>query len=516
MTIFDDLRNLSPERFESLVARLTDKELALLLAELDPDSAHRFGKYRRKPAEFVTEVLGETVWSKQREVLEALAVHDRVVVPASHSVSKTHTAARVAAWWVSVYEPGTSLVITTAPTFRQVRNVLWPHIRRLHARHNLPGETNLTEWKVDNELVAFGFSAADNNEAAVQGYHMPNMLAIVDEAGGIGHTLGNALEGIMTGGNTKMLLIGNPPTDEEQSWFEKCVDDPAFHAVRVSALDSPNITGEKVGDCKACPENVPAHSLATHLVDQAWIDRQVRMFGEDSAFVQARVYARFVKGSADKVIPWAWIEQAQQVEVSQPVEMTRIGVDVAADGGDELAIAVWDSEGVKIVHTSAGSANASQVTVAGRVWEIAQRYPRSRIKIDAVGIGRGTSDLLQQWSREKGGGVEVVPVNVAKKPSDVMWKNQRAELWWNGREMFREAGVKLGVDDITLAQLAAPKFGHDSSGRIVIESKQDIKRRGLNSPDRAEAVLLALFEPPGSVKSIPVPLGIGQSNVWRM
>lgn len=418
----------------------------------------------------------------------------------------------------------------TAPTFRQVRNVLWPHIRRIRERHKLPGETNLTEWKISGELVAFGFSAADNDESAIQGYHSPNMLVIVDEAGGIGHTLGDALESVMTGENTRMLLIGNPPTDEEQSWFEKCCADPDFHVVRIAADDSPNLSGEETERCRACPPQSRAHSIATHLVDQAWVDRQIRRFGADSAFVEARVHARFPRGVADKVIPYSWVERATQNEHPDSGDEIRLGVDVAADGGDEFVIARVDGMTASVIHHSSGEANASQVVVAGvvkaKILEIEKAHPEAVacVKIDAIGIGRGTADLLRAWSAEGQFRAEIVPVNVSERPrgSKDRFVNQRAEMWWNGRELLQpdEATgaqtVRLDVDEDTLAQLSGPKYATDSAGRISIESKASMKRRGIPSPDRAEAVLLALFEPVRKKVKAVAAVGPTQANTWKL
>jgi hypothetical protein len=526
------LANVSHGRRRDILQSLPPADRAWLVERVvERETMRRFVAYRDRPTEFVTELLGETIWSKQAEVLNAIRDHRRVAVPASHSVSKTHTAARVAAWWCSVYDPGTSLVITTAPTFRQVRNVLWPHIRRLRDRHNLPGEANLTEWKIGSEMVAFGFSAADNDESAVQGFHQANLLVIVDEAGGIGHTLGNALESVLTGGNTRLLLIGNPPTDEEQSWFEQACSDPAYHVVRIGANDSPNLSGEDPGLCHACPSASPPHPLASHLVDGDWVARQVNRFGPDSAFVEARVHARFPRGVADKVIPWSWVEAALGNDGADTTTGVRFGVDVAADGGDEFVVARADGWRVRVVHRSSGEANASQVEVAGVVKRLVLEAeaqakpgdPRVRVKIDAIGIGRGTSDLLQAWSAEGLFGALIVPVNVAEKARASEHKNQRAEMWWTGRELVQPDSVTglprvwLDVDEDAAAQLTGPKYSTDSAGRITIEGKPAMKRRGLSSPDRAEAVLLALFEPPGKRRpSAVVSGGTRQRNEWSI
>lgn len=521
----------SPEQRRRVLRELTDAERAVIakgVAELE--AATRFTHYRENPTAFVTDLLGESIWSSQAAILDSVRDYPRTAVPASHAVSKTHTAARVAAWFVSVHPPGTALAITTAPTFRQVRNVLWPHIRRLRDRHNLPGETNLTEWKIGEELVSFGFSAAVNDEAAVQGFHAPHMLIIVDEAGGIGHALGDALEGVTTGADTKILLIGNPPTDEEQSWFEQACQSDEYNTIRIPATQSPNMTGEAVGPCRACPASVREHSLANHLVDQEWVDRQIRKFGPDSAFVEARVHARFPRGVADKVIPWSWIESALLNDNPDEGDSIRLGVDVAADGGDEFVIARADGQRVRVVHFASGEANASQVQVAGSVLQAIREAEREnqgppiRVKIDSIGIGRGTSDLLQEWGKEGKHSAVIVPVNVSERSrNSVEFGSQRSEMWWNTRQLLQPRpadggqAVRLDVDEETAAQLSAPKYSTDSQGRVVIESKVSLKRRGVPSPDRAEAVLLALFEPPVKKGAAPaLSSGSTQRNEWSL
>jgi hypothetical protein len=113
---------------------------------------------------------------------------------------------------------------------------------------------------------------------------------------------------------------------------------------------------------------------------------------------------------------------------------------------------------------------------------------------------------------------QVIGVNVAERPKDqTKFKNQRAEMWWNTRTLTQpkdgKQELRLEVDRSVLAQLAGPTFKSDSSGRIQIESKIDMKRRGVSSPDRAEAILLALYENKSVIPAI-APISIGQQNEW--
>jgi hypothetical protein len=130
--------------------------------------------------------------------------------------------------------------------------------------------------------------------------------------------------------------------------------------------------------------------------------------------------------------------------------------------------------------------------------------------------------MLKAWvsERKMGNKIEIVGVNVAERPSKPdKFKNQRAEMWWNARTLLQpiegRQDVKLKVERSVIAQLAGPTYKSDSAGRIFIESKVDMKKRGVHSPDRAEAILLALYEPRPVIRGI-APISVGQENGWAM
>ena len=506
------LPNLPDEERLRILGELSPEELVVLYreAELRP-----YARWARDPVGFVTEALSEDVWSKQVEILESVRDFRRTAVPACHAPGKSHIAARAIAWWVAVHPPETVRVVTTATTFRQVRGILWPHIRRLVNDHGLPGEVLTTEWKINDTIVADGFSPADHNESAVQGIHAENLLIVVDEAGGISNTIGQALEALMTGGNTRLLLLGNPPTDRIGSWFERACNSDLYNTIPIPASATPNFTGEVTGP------------WARNLVDKRWVEEVTRAFGADSPFVQARVHARFPRTVASAVIPIDWVEAALDLESDEgPI---RLGVDVAADGGDEFVIAEIDGMTGRITHASRG--NTSPVEVAGRVLEAirdaenrhAERGIKEpvRVKVDAIGVGWGVAGLLSEWGTEGRHGAEIVAVNVAQAAYDrEQFVNQRAEMWWTMREVLQptedgEQELALEIDHRTVQQLAAPSYRSNSTGRILIESKVDMSKRGVGSPDRAEALLLALFEPPGPPEiPLVVPLSLTGSSGW--
>jgi hypothetical protein len=508
-----DLLGLTPAQRHDFLKTLTVTERRQLLTGVRRDLGTPYGLWQDDPVGFCEQILSVALWSKQRELALSVEANERTNVPACHGPGKTYTAAMLVAWFVCVHEPGTAEAVTTAPRMRQVKMLLWPHIHRVHAAAGLPGELDQVQWKLPGlQLpVAYGFSAAEYDEDAVQGIHKEHLLIVVDEAGGIGHTLGRGLESITTGAHTRLLAIGNPPTDEEGSWFEERESSELWHTIRIGWEDTPNFTGEPV-----------AAKTKAQLIDQKWVNDQVAEFGPDSTFVEARVHARFPHGSINKTIPWSWIEAAMENEQPEPSTWVRLGVDSAADGGDEFAIARAVGNRVDIVHSSSGPQNANPTDVAGKALEAIHEAERIRVelgehapvrvKVDAIGVGWAVAGLLRAWGQEGVHNAEIVDVVVSETANNAKkFHNKRAEMWWAGREAMRprpedpatgEAArppqIRLGdehFDKRCAAQLNAPKYGHDTQGRVQIEKKTDIKKRGLGSPDRAEAILLALYEP---------------------
>ncbi len=517
----------STERL-SIYANLSADEKNALGMLLEAEGNNPWAIYEGDPVGFIRKGLGESLWSKQVEIARSVVENQRTVVAASHAPGKSHLSARIVSWWIAAHAPGTALAITIAPTHRQVRNIIWPHIRRCHFLAKLPGEVLTQTWKINNDVVAYGFSPNPYEESATQGIHAPNLLIVVDEAGGIGEIVGQALEALMTGGNTRLLLLGNPPTDQEDSWFERCYESPLFNPITISAFDTPNFTGEEVGICTTCPPQVERHLITKHLVDKRWVDDVVSEFGEDSPFVEARVYARFPRSTANKVIPFGWCEKS--LTNDNPIEGSkiRLGIDIAADGGDEFVIAKMNGFTAKIIHRASGSVNENAVDVAGvclrHIHDAEAEHEKLeisepvRVKIDTIGVGWGVVSMLQKWEKEGKHRSKIVPVNVAERAKDSeKFKNMRAELWWNGRTLLQpnsegQQDVRLNVERKVLSQLAGPTFKSDSAGRIQIEGKAEMKRRGVSSPDQAEAVLLALYEPKGGNIPLVAPMSFGQVN----
>ncbi|OVZ99555.1 hypothetical protein B9W64_37825 [Streptomyces sp. CS159] len=530
---------------------ISARERPYVMREVERLTGSLYGLWRDTPSGFVEDVLGESIWSKQRAVLDAVADHKRVAVPAGFGVGKTHLAARAAVWFVNVYPVGTALCITTATRFRQVQRQLWPHIRKVVPRAGLPGWCDTVQYKMPTPqghefVAAYGFSAPANDEAAMQGIHMAHILLIVDEAGGIDRAIGNGTNNLLTGGHAAMLAIGNPAMDEPNSWFEELCgegEDPEEEGtitIPISSLDSPLITKERVPYCTDCPPNPnDVHTLARHMPDQDWVDRTIRAYGEGHPYVVAKVYAKFPKGGGGLVIPPTWIENAVDAEDPTGPEWhrlcdlglegetathtvkegawVRLGVDVAADGGDEFAVARSVGDVIENRHASAGADNDNQVKVAEKVLEeihAAQRLADAlrsphpvRVKVDKNGIGHGVVSMLERWAENGRHKAQIVGVMVSENPTQddpgaVMRPyRKRDEMWLASRSLLQPdpstgtGRLRYRIDRKSKEQLATPKLLSNAGGYSVVESKKQMKARGMKSPDRGEAVLLAVYEP---------------------
>ena len=255
--------------------------IAAAVASARRGTERGYARYRDDPVGFITEQLDEFIWSKQREIAEAVRDHRHVAVQSAHDTGKSFIAARLVAWWLSVHEPGEAFAVTSAPTFAQVRAILWREIGRAHRRGKLPGRTNQTEWHLGPEIVAMGRKPADYDEDAFQGIHARYVLVVLDEAGGISAALWTAAETITTNEGSRILAIGNP--DSPLTHFAGvCKPESGWKTIHVDGLESPNFTDEPV------PEE-----LRSLLLSPTWVEERSQDWGEDSPLYESKVRGRF-------------------------------------------------------------------------------------------------------------------------------------------------------------------------------------------------------------------------------
>ena len=466
--------------------------IAMATTRRDPRASRlgRFAPYVDDPVGFGEHVLQAELWSKQREILESVRDHRRTAVRACHDSSKSFTASVVASWWLSCSEPGDAFVVSTAPTYAQVRAILWREIGRRHRQGLLPGRVNQTEWLIDNELVAFGRKPADWDIAAFQGIHANRVLVLIDEADGVPEQIFNAAEALVTNDASRILAIGNP--DNPQSYFAtRQRPGSIWNVIHIGYEDTPAVTGEPISD-----------RLRALLISKRWVEERANEWGEDSALYRAKVQGEYPEDSDDGVVPWSWVQRCRKPDIDTLAEVVdaevELGVDVGA-GGDETVI--YERRGPRAGRCWAYK-TPDAMDAVGYVMQAIGITGAKRVKIDAIGVGWGVSDRLRELSDEGKHDAIIVPVRVSEGSDEPeKFPRLRDQVWWEiGRELSRMGGWDLTeVDDMTLAQLTAPKYRIDSSGRVKVEAKEDTIKRLGNSPDRADALLLAFFDRGGPI-----------------
>ena len=434
---------------------------------------------RNSPVGFAREYLGVRLWSKQEETLNALRDHRRVAVKAGNGVGKGFTAAVAVLWFICSHNP--AIVLTTAPTGRQVRHVLWREIRRLHGHSAelLGGRMFSTRFEVAHDRFALGLSTDEADQ--FQGFHCPNMLVVVDEAEGVAEPIYDAIEAVMTTGNCKLLLIGNPTSDSGTFRRAFHEDRRMFHNITISALESPNVEQQEV--------------VIPGLTTGEWVAERRTMWGEGSPMYQARVLGQFCDHPQESLIPVSKIEQAISLHAkSLPEEeaTTVLAVDVARFGPDQSVLLLANSNRVLDIKTHQG---LDTMELTGRIVDAHRRWGPERIVVDEIGIGAGVVDRLKELN------LPVSGINVGRPARQRrQFANLRAEGFWGLYELFNQEALAIPNDAELAGQLSSLRHRYNSRGQFLIEPKEDTRARGLPSPDKADALMLAFLRNTGGVR----------------
>lgn len=497
----DVLLDLTEDDLDSM----SDSEIAALESSLlgtlrDPDYP-----YRSDPVGWARK-RGIYVWSKQREILEALREHRRVCVVATHGVGKSFIAGLACTWWGDQHPPDQTRFVTTAPTNRQVKAILWQEINRLHKKADGPGDVSAVQWKIDDTLIGFGSKPADPPAArpgeqievtetgAFQGIHERYLLVVIDEGAGVHPALFADSEKLMTGEDCRMLVIGNP--DYAGSNFHQVAESERFHTIYISFFDSPAATGEEVPD-----------DVLPKLVSQVWVDDQIETYGEGSSIVQRQVHGNFITDRADGCVPESFIRRASH-EIENPEGERVAGIDVGGGGTDATVCRLAIGNHVTDVELVCRKSEPEEIAEDCIAWVMTNQV--TYVQVDEIGVGRGLIGDMRREFKRIGYQCAVRGVNVAKKasnrrPSEYECRIIRDELWWEFRLRCQNQEITLDwaiADEAELLrELTEPRW-FEQNGLIVIEPKDEIRRRLLRSPDRADAILLAAVRIAGKRRGV--------------
>jgi hypothetical protein len=433
--------------------------------------------YLHDPVGWAKDRLGVHLWSMQKEIAEALVTHRRVAVKSCHDSGKSFLAGVIAAWWTDTSDVGDSFVLSTAPSYKQVHAILWEEIRKQHKRGRLRGEVLQSDvWKINGTEVGFGRKPADKDEHGFQGIHRRRVLALLDEACGVPEQLFTAAEAVTTNEDCRILAIGNP--DDPNTEFGKiCKPGSGWKVFTISADLTPNLSGERI------PE-----AIRPLLLSPEWVEDKKKRWGETSPRYVSKVTGEFPDVGEDTLIRPSWITSAQEYEGDWSPDPI-LAVDVARHGSDRTVLGLRTGQKFRVVGDYGG---IDTMETTGHVIQAIREHNVAQVRVDVVGVGAGVVDRLIER------GVPVVEMQSGAAPLDPeQFKNARGEWWWGVRERFEQGHIDIDPDDDELAsQLGAMKWKPTSRGQVEVERKDDMKKRGLPSPDRGDCLMMAFAHVP--------------------
>ncbi|MES2310204.1 MAG: hypothetical protein V4507_15225 [Verrucomicrobiota bacterium] len=490
-------------------------------------------KLRTDPVYHIEKVQGVyTAEEYQKRVIRSVAQHERTVVAACHDVGKTWLAAKVILWFTSTFT--NSKVITTAPTFNQVKRLLWSEIRAGFSKSANPlgGDMLTTEWKLSEEWFAVGFtSRAEHVEgegqggaSTFQGFHAPYLLVVFDEATGIPLTIWKQMEGLMTSYHVRFLGIGNPTTKSCE--FFKCFSNPAYKKITLNCFDSPNFPANGLHNMEDLTreynrlreltqdeqyEEMQKYvTVNKNLLAVKWVMQLCLKWGLTHPMVVSKCFGQFPEEDEYTLMPMGLVQGAQyRTYEPSPLDRVSIGVDVARFGSDKTIITGFKGNILQAQQRERKVLVKRDINeVVGALVRMIKDEPSHdiHIAVDATGLGSGVVDSLIEKRSEKiiPQYVEIREVHVGAGPGGRKGTKKEKEFkeqYFNLKaRMFVELSQDLKStlclleDDVYLEELPTIKYKFDSKGRWVIESKEDYRKRtGRSSPDDADSLSLANY-----------------------
>lgn len=482
-------------------------------------------RWRDDPAAFARERLGVELTPDQEAIMLSVRDNPSTAVKAGNAVGKTHVSGTIVAWWMEVWDD--AIVITTAPTDKQVKDLLWKEIRaRAHtARPPLSGEIlpRGSRWWITHDRFAVGKTAKD--EEGIKGQHSPHLLIVVDEAAGVPEFVYDGIESMLDGATNRLLLIGNPTTtsgsfydafhSQAGIWNTLTVAVPA-HPNIVAGLETLGLTWEEYKRAPFGEHPLPAgwEAPIPGAVTLAVVDRRKVRFGVDTPAWDATIEGRFPSGTDRNLVALAWVEAARTYDPTAPVGLLPhrlappagrwAGLDVARYGSDRSCLVLMDGSVVESIETWQGHELSH---TAGRAYRaIRDGYTLS---YDEGGLGAAITSHLKEHGVKVGEQAHPVNAGAAPQPAAAAdYPKRRDQLWGDAADLLRAGAVDLSrlpraVYQELLGEWTAVEYQIDSASRRRVEPKDALKKRIGRSPDIADAVNLALHRPSRTVRVEP-------------
>lgn len=459
--------------------------------------------YADHPVEFVEDIIRARPDRLQREMLQSVADNPLTSVRSGHGVGKSAVESWLIIWFLST-RPYPKIPCT-APTKHQLYDILWAEVSKW-LRNNPVLEKDII-WTQEKVFMRgyreewFAVARTASKPDALQGFHASHVLYIIDEASGVDDKVFEPILGALTTEGSRLFMAGNP-TKLTGFFFDSHHKNRAqYHTMHIDGRDSSR-------------------------VDETFVQTIIEMFGEDSDVFRVRVAGDFPRALPDSFIPMEWAERASEAPAPEITRAARvdIGIDVARYGDDSSVMSpILDKrvqEEPEIYHHN------DTMELVGRAVQLIKRYALAQpwaeiyVKIDCDGLGVGVFDRLMELREQITEEVEKQRAQLYAGDKDppppfdleivechfggeggtvsdtdpVSYQNSTGLMWGTVREALRTQTLKLWPDDKQISQLSNRKYTVNSNGKIELEKKEAMKKRGLSSPDMGDALALALYE----------------------
>lgn len=435
-------------------------------------------EWRAEPVTFVREVFHVEPDAWQVDFLEAFPKHQRLALKACKGPGKS----AVLAWagWNFLATRLHPKVLATSITGDNLRDGLWTEFAKWQQRNEflkqkftwsaerIVANDHPETWWASARTWPKGADASQQSNT-LAGIHADYVLVLVDEAGGIPDGVVAAAEAALaTGVETKLAIAGNP-THLEGPLYRACTRERALWFILEISSD-------------------PDDPKRTPRVSKQWAREQIEKYGRDSPWVLVNVFGQFPPASSNALLGVEEATAAARRTLMEPEyinEVKILGVDVARFGDDRTVLFLRQGRAVfqpKVFR------NQTTTEVAGHVAVVMRKQKPDAVFIDQTGVGGGVVDQLKQL------GYRVMGVDNASRSLEPTYDNRRAEMWWKMADWLK-AGGTIPDDPELISELVAPTYWFTSKGKIRLESKDEMKLRGLQSPDKGDALALTFAAP---------------------
>lgn len=441
-------------------------------------------------ADWIEIATGEELWSVQRQIAAAISKpRSRVAVPSCNASGKTWLAARIVLAFFDSYIPGTpceicrgpcggAKIITTSSKWEHLKDNLWGEIRMAYPkvveRVGFAGRMPPADLRIEYSPSHFAMGQSADKAEGFQGYHAAHKLILGDEATALQEQTAQGITSLLASGDSRLLLIFNPTTPDTYAALQ--CQAPDTEVVRITAWDTPHFSGEVI------PQG-------SNLITPRFLNElQNQGLGPGTYEWTTRVEAKFWDMADDLLIPMPWVSAAR---VRQPVYggVRALGIDLASYGSNENVLAVRD--GLTSIAIRPYPSMRIDNFFEGPVLQAVREFQPHYVIYDADGVGAGAVQLADRLERHRdmtpGGRVLGFRggMNVEGRT-----QNARSAWYWNLRNLFENGRIAIEYRDDELSkQLSSIHYSITSTGKIKVERKEDMHKRGMGSPDRADALM---------------------------